>query len=1403
MLQNADFPCFLKGSYGYDRITNHGCYPPIPKSMSTKKWPTASNGLFDIFQTLATIGGIMSISEQIRALIPKAMCRDQYILARALRGRRKPGQGPGKNNLKNVLAKARASADTRQQRMDNLPQNIRFDPDLPINAAKDKIIKAIQDHPVVIISGETGSGKTTQIPKFCLEAGRGTSGMIGCTQPRRIAAMTVAKRIAFELNESLGQSVGYKIRFDDHTPDNAYIKLMTDGILLAETQQDRFLNQYDTLIVDEAHERSLNIDFVLGILRGLVKKRRDLKLIITSATIDTEKFSKAFENAPVIEVSGRMYPVELIYAPIEHDNNGDSSTAIPDDQGYVEATARQTADLLMRTHTGDILIFMPTEQDIGETMEILKGKNISGVTILPLFARLSAGEQARVFATGPGRKVVVSTNVAETSLTIPGIKYVVDTGLARIPSYSPRTRTTALPVSPVSQSSANQRMGRCGRVENGVCIRLYDEHDFNGRPFFTTPEILRSNLAEVILRMIALQLGDVSTFPFIDPPAPKSIKDGFDTLLELNAIEANKPKAKTGAKTGANKNRAGKKYRLTPSGRLMARLPMDPKLSRILLNAGDTGVLKEAVVITTALTVSDIRQRPADKAQAADQKHAQFKEPTSDFITLLNIWNACKDARTRLKSRSALRKWCIENFLSFKRLREWQDIHGQITRMIKEHGIKQTGPSPAVQETADLKADQFEHGGPLYAAIHKALLHGYLAGIAQKKEKNLFTAAKGRQALIFPGSGLFNKAGNWIVAAEYVKTSQLFARCVGNIDPAWIEEIGQSLCSRTYSDPHWEKKRGEVVASEQVSLFGLILASGRSVAYGKINPEEAGELFIRHALVQGEIYQEFGFMAHNKNLIEEIATLEDKTRQRDILASEDEIYLFYQSRLPRPFYNIRTFAKFIKDKKDDTFLRMTREDLQKTDVDEAILARFPDTLATDQGEFALDYKFNPGTKTDGVTLKVPSQDAALIRPHQVDTLVPGLLREKIAALIKALPKTHRVKLMPIQQRADFIADHLPNSDAPLYSKLSHVIRTHFDLVIPASAWSDKDLADHLKMRISIRDHKDREIKSLRDLSKLGAFANRRPAERTNTFERAKKAFEKTGIREWDFSDLKPEIQLDENNESRRKAFPGLCCEKDSHEVTLTLFKTRDAALENHVKGVGRLFEIMFPDDIKALKKDINRTEGLGRIAPYFNDRPTFAGMAYNAMAKAFFQKELFTQKAFDAHVQMIRPKLYLLGRKAMEDILTVGREYAACFDLLQRLSLASKNRPVIFEALTAIFNELKNLCPANFLELYDLNRITLLPKNLECLSIRARRWMDNPAKEAQKKEIVVPYERKLAHLISSLGPDSSKEKSSAVEAFFWMLEEYKVSVYAQELKTRFKISAKRLDKALLDISTMI
>ena len=1336
----------------------------------------------------------MNRQNQIKNILPKVMCRDRHRLSAAYRNltkRAKTGDNPadaGSKKWETLLKQARASASCRDKRAATVPTGIAFDPALPITARKDDIIRAINAHPVVIISGETGSGKTTQIPKFCLEAGRGTAGIIGCTQPRRIAAMTVARRIAFELNQDLGASVGYKIRFDDHTPADAHIKLMTDGILLAETQQDRFLTQYDTLIVDEAHERSLNIDFTLGILRQLVKKRRDLKLIITSATIDTQKFSKAFDDAPVIEVSGRMFPVETLYSPIA----GSDSEGGPEDQGYVEAAAEAAANLISKTRSGDILIFMPTEQDIGDTMEILRGKQRAGISILPLFARLSAKEQAKVFSTGPGRKVVVSTNVAETSLTIPGIKYVIDTGLARIPSYSPRTRTTALPVAPISQSSANQRKGRCGRVENGVCIRLYDEDDFNGRPYFTSPEILRSNLAEVILRMLSLGLGDVSSFPFIDPPAPKSIKDGFETLMELSAI----------GRPAKGKKGPASKFSLTPMGRTMARLPMDPKLSRILIQAAETGCLKEAVVITTALTVSDIRQRPADKAQAADQKHALFKDPTSDFITLLNIWQACGGAGSRLKSRSKLRKWCIENYLSFKRLREWQDIHRQITKMLKDHDIVEKSRTPDAKKPAKSAAGSDDTGSPLYTAIHKSLLHGYLAGIAHKKEKNLYAAAKGQQALIFPGSGLFNKGGAWIMAAEFVKTSQLFARGVANIDPAWLEEIGGDLCTRTYSDPRWEKKRGEVMADEQVSLFGLVIVNSRKIAYGCINPQEASQIFIRHALVQGEVARPFAFMDHNQALIRQLETLEDKTRTRDILATEDDLFLFYQSRLPRQFTNVRTFAKFIKDQKDDSLLRMTREDIQKAHVDTETLSRFPDRLEMTQGEFALEYHFDPGADTDGVTLKVPAEAAAMVSKHQVDQLVPGLFEEKITALIKALPKQYRKRLVPIQDTAAAIARHMPRRDRALFAQLSDFIRDRFNTEIPASAWSDKGLPDHLKMRVSLRDEKDREIKSLRDLSRLGDFAASRPKGGPTALERARARHEREEITQWDFGDLPESISLEPEKGFVRHVYIGLRAE-EGERLSLRLFTSEAAALASHKDGVAKLFELMFPDDIKALKKDIRTAQGLKKIAPYFNGSESFNQMVYQSAVRELFAGHIRTEQDFQDHADTVRPQIYDRGQALLQKILHIGREYESCFLLLQKLSLAYQGKPAASELLTLIFNELKSLCPPHFLELYDAARLAHLPRYLSCLSVRAQRATENPAREAQKGEQIAPFSRRLAALIESLDDNASPEKTEAVEDFYWLIEEFKVSIYAQELKTAVKISAKRLEKAYMKVAAMV
>jgi len=1274
----------------------------------------------------------------------------------------------------------------------NRPHKIEFDSALPISGKKNEIITAIKNNRVLIISGETGSGKTTQIPKLCLKAGQGKNRKIGCTQPRRIAAINVANRIAWELNEKIGQSVGYKIRFDDKTQHATAIKIMTDGILLAETQSDRFLNAYDTIIVDEAHERSLNIDFTLGLLRRLLKKRRDLKLIITSATIDTEKFSHAFDNAPVIEVSGRMYPVETVYQPFFNREDGEQNI---EDQGYVEAAADSVNMLLSKTRSGDILVFMPTEQDIGDTIEIIRGRNNPGVTILPLFARLSAKEQSKIFSRRPGRKIIVATNVAETSITIPGIKYVVDTGLARIPSYSPRTRTTALPVTPVSQSSANQRLGRCGRVENGVCIRLFDETDFQARPFFTSPEILRSNLAEVILRMISLNLGSVSTFPFIDRPAQKSIKDGYATLVEIGAIRKKQ-----------------KKHILTKTGRLMAKLPIDPKLSRILIEADQRGCLKEARIITTALAISDPRQRPAEKTQAADQKHAMYKDPSSDFVTLLNIWNAYKKAEKRVKSRSKLKKFCQDNFLSFKRLREWSEIHRQIIRILKEHGIKgekKLSDRMASADTKGLKAKEFEIGGPLYIALHQCLLHGYLANIAHKKEKNIFNAAKGKQAMIFPGSGLFNNAGNWIMAAEFVKTSQLFARSVAKIDPGWLEKIGKNLCIHTYSDPHWEKKRGEVIALEQVSLFGLIIVTDRRVAYGRINPEESGEIFIRHALVQGEITRKFEFMDHNLKLIEQLETLEHKQRKKNILVSDDDIFLFYRSRLPKSFYNIRTFTKFIRDQKSHSFLKMTLEDIQRSRIDYNTLAVFPDTLEMEQGRFRLDYEFKPGSEKDGITINIPAECATSISKHKVDMLVPGLFEDKIAALIKALPKTYRVKLVPVSRTAGIIAKEMPKEDKALFSMLSSFIRKRFNLVIPATQWSDKELPDHLKMRISIRDEKDREIKALRDIKILNEFEDTSAAKEDNSFEKFKKQYEKSNIEKWNFQDIEEPAITFHQNGFPQKYFQGLKAEKDTRtenrsvQISLRLFKSRQKAFDSHIRGINQLFQKNYPDYFTALKKDITANAEIKQLAPLFTGQIRFQKSLFNLITHTLFAKNIKTKKEFTDHGEKELKNLYTSGQKFINIVIKSGKEYKTCFNLIQKLSLKHQKLNKTHAILSKIFKDLQNLIPPNFLDIYTYERIIHLHRYIACITVRAQKAADNPIKEEAKILQIEKYNRHLETLLSSLSRESTKEKSQQVEQFFWLIEEYKISLFAPTIKTAVKISTKRLDKFLTNLSTMI
>ncbi|MCF8095134.1 MAG: ATP-dependent RNA helicase HrpA, partial [Desulfobacteraceae bacterium] len=1007
---------------------------------------------------------------KIESRLPEALHRDRHTARREIRRlRAKNNKNKGAPSLKfidRLEQRIDESARIKRKRTEALP-DISYNRQLPIVEKRGEIIEAISENQVVIISGETGSGKTTQLPKFCLEAGRGIEGRIGCTQPRRIAAVTVANRIAEELGQETGGSVGYKIRFSERAGEQSTVKMMTDGILLAETQGDKYLNEYDTLIIDEAHERSLNIDFLLGLIRGLLSVRSDMKVIVTSATIDTEKFSRAFNNAPIIEVSGRMYPVELRYMPLEDFGEGGG------DYSYTDAAAAAMDRIERESAFGDVLIFMPTERDIRETCEILEGRHYKSTTILPLYARLSAADQARVFKPASGRKIVVATNVAETSITIPGISYVIDTGLARISTYHPGTRTTALPVSPISQSSADQRKGRCGRVQNGVCIRLYSEEDYLSRELYTPPEILRANLAEVILRMIALNLGLIQKFPFIDPPPPKQIKDGFDILFELGAIE----------RRGAKKKTSGPAVRLTGKGRTMARMPLDPRLSRMLIEADKNGCLGPVAVIAAALSVIDPRERPEGKESQAGQARAGFADHASDFISLYNIFRECtidSDSKRPRVRAGELKRFCTRYFLSFKRMREWLDVYEQMADLLEESGMEIGIAASDESPPASGSGAEKKGFSDIYSAIHKSVLSGFLSNIAQRKGKNVYQAAKQREVMLFPGSCLFNRGGEWIVAAEIVETTRRFARTAACIDPAWLEPLGGSQCKYTYTNPRWEKKREAVVADEQVSLYGLIIVPKRTVLYGKIDPEQAAEIFIRNALIGGDVKTVLPFMEHNWSLAETIRDRENRIRRRELLAGEEDMMAFYRNRLPDGVYDMRTLKKKIREAGSDDFLRMSEKDLMAAEPDEDELGLYPDRMQLGSSEFSCTYRFNPGGEDDGITVSIPASAAGQVAAETTDWVVPGLLEEKITELIRGLPKTYRKRLVPVSETVAKIMQKMPMYRGSLLSSLSGFIYEHFGVDIPASAWGEEALPDYLKLRLSLVDPEGRELAAGRD-----------------------------------------------------------------------------------------------------------------------------------------------------------------------------------------------------------------------------------------------------------------------------------------------------------------------------------
>ncbi len=1327
---------------------------------------------------------------RIEALLPKAMARDREAVRHSLaKLRRASGGLPGDGALDRIEARLAASVAAKARRRQGLPPLV-FPEDLPITAKKDEIIAAIRRHPVVVVSGDTGSGKSTQIPKFCLAAGRGVDGLIGHTQPRRIAAQAVARRIAEEMGQSIGQAVGFKIRFQDTTPPDAYIKVMTDGILLAEATADRMLSAYDTLIVDEAHERNLNIDFILGYLRTLVRRRRGLRVIITSATIDTEKFSKAFDGAPIIEVSGRMYPVEVTYMPPAA--NGDNGDSPP-----VEQAVGAVRRILQEGRPGDILVFMPTEQDIREACEMIAGASPSGTLVLPLFARLTAAEQGRVFHPTAGRKIVVATNVAETSLTIPGITFVVDTGLARIPRYSPRTRTTAMPVAPVSRSSADQRKGRCGRVANGVCIRLYSEEDYLRRPQYTPPEILRANLAEVILRMLALNLGDVTAFPFIDPPDPKSIADGFNLLYELGALkerhtvqgarrrgkDTERRAERTGQEQASDAKESGNRVELTDIGRMMARVPLDPRLARMLIEARQEGCVAEIAVIAAVLSLQDPRERPLEKVAEADRAHAVFTDPASDFLTLLNIWKRFRHAQREPGSRNALKRFCREHFLSYRRMREWEDIHQQIGDILKEFGIP---PS-----TFRLPTSPFPLPPSTFPKVHRCILSGFLANIAFKKDKNLYRAAKDREAMIFPGSGLFNAAGSWIVAAEMVETSRLFARTVAAIDPAWLETLGAELCRSTYRDPRWDSKRGEVVATEQVTLFGLIIVAGRTVSYGPIKPDEATDIFIRQALVCGRLGRPFAFLEHNQQRVTNVVELENRIRRRDLLISDETLAGFYRQRLSN-VYDIPSLARRITEKRGDGFLRMAEDDLMNYRPDEGELSLFPERLTAAGHSLELRYRFEPAADADGVTLRVPSTLASGVPPSTLEWLVPGLLREKVELLLKALPKTLRKRLVPLNETVEVILREMPRQQGPFLTVLGEFIHRRFGVDIPASAWTGETLPNHLKMRVAITTPAGGELVSGRDPALL-----RSPPAAARIPPEVRQRWERSGITRWDFGDLPEALSGEGSTPTPWLAYPGL--EPAAAGIRLKLFARRDPALAAHIKGVAALAGIELSRDIRFLKRSLALPEEVHPAARYFGGARKVENALAERVIQSLFAVNVRTQKEFADRLAASAPQIIPTGRKLLYVVIPVLQAHAAARQDVAALAGGKGPLAGIYSQLEA---DVAHLLPPNFIALYDLDRLPHLERYLQALAIRARRALVDPEKDRVKAEQPQKYSERLKGLLKTLHPESSAEKRRALEELFWMIEEYKVSVFAQELKTALPVSPKRLEEKIREIERM-
>ncbi len=1216
----------------------------------------------------------------------------------------------------------------------------RYPTELPVVEHRTAIMQAIKQHQVVIVAGETGSGKTTQLPKICLELGRGTAGLIGHTQPRRIAARSVAGRIADELGCELGGAVGYKVRFKDRISPESYVKLMTDGILLAEIQGDRCLNRYDTLIIDEAHERSLNIDFLLGYLKQLLPRRPDLKLVITSATIDTQRFSRHFDDAPVIEVSGRTWPVEIRYLPLA---DGEEDARDRDmQQAIVDAV-----DKLSRIDRGDILVFLPGEREIRDTAEALRKHHPPHTEILPLYARLSAAGQNRVFSSHKGRRIVLATNVAETSLTVPGIRYVIDTGLARISRYSYRNKVQRLPVEKISRASANQRSGRCGRVAAGVAIRLYSEQDFDNRPEFTEPEILRTNLASVILSMSTLGLGEVEQFPFVEAPDRRQISDGYRLLQELGAMDGER--------------------RITPLGRRLARLPIDPRIGRMILAAGQEGCLHEVLVIAAALTIQDPRERPLEAQQQADEAHRRFRDEQSDFLSLLNLWQHYEEQRWRL-SQNKLRRYCRQHFLSFVRLREWRELHSQLLTLAREMGLRPN------QQAAG------------YDAIHRALLAGLLGQIAVKVDESRYQGARNIKLSIFPGSGLFKKRPKWIMAAQLIETTRLYAHVVARIDPAWVEPLASTLVKRSYSGVHWEKRPAQVAAYEQVTLYGLIIHPRRRINYGPIDAEESRRIFIQQALVQGEYRTRAPFFRHNRQQVTEIQRLEHKSRRHDVLVDDEALFAFYDERIPAGIYSGARFEQWRKRAERDNpqLLFLSRDYLMLHDAAHINAERFPDTLSVAGLRLPLNYRFEPGHAEDGVTVTVPVELLNQLRPERFEWLVPGLLEEKITTLLRGLPKALRRNFVPVPDYARACVEALAADDAPLTEVLSSHLRRISGESIAAEMWPMEDLPAHLRMNFRVVDSAGKVLGAGRDLTalqqKLGSHA------RSSFSCRPRLTLERDGIIHWDFGEL-PEVVEFERAGVRLRGYPALVDRGES--VAIRLYDTRRTADEAMRAGLRRLFMLNLGGKMKYLRNRLPVTQAMcmhyasiGRCDELKQD------LLFAVTNQVFIGDSAPPRDtaAFEQRLEQARGGLVPFANRLCELLEAILAEHHT---LAKRLDGAVS--PAWIHAVADLREQLSHLVYPGFVSRTPWPWMQQIPRYLAAMRLRMDKLQGGVERDCANLRQLHPLWREYLQR-SDKKSGGMGSTDPVLEEYRWLLEELRVSLFAQQLGTCRPVSVKRL-----------